>query len=68
MKTGLDRKKWMEKLGGEMKKKKGMKVIVGDFNFVMDTRLDKMGGNKMKGTEEKKEQTRWKEELGVVDV
>jgi exonuclease III len=68
VKTVLDRKKWMEKLGREMKKKKGMRVIAGDFNFVMDTRLDKMGGNKKRGTEGRKEQKKWEEELGVVDA
>ena len=68
VKTAVDRKKWMEKLGGEMKKKKGMKVIAGDFNFVMNTSLDKMGGNKKRGTEGKKVQKKWEEELGVVDA
>jgi hypothetical protein len=68
VKTALDRKKWMGKVGGEMRKKKGMRVIAGDFNFVMDTSLDKMRGNKKKGTEGKKEQKKWEEELGVVDA
>ena len=68
VKTPVDRKKWMEKLEREMKKKKGVRVIAGDFNFVMDTRLDKVGGNKKNGTEGRKEQNKWEEELGVVDA
>ena len=52
----VDRKKWMEKLREEMKRKRGMRVVAGDFNFVMDTKLDKTGGNKKKGTEGMKEQ------------
>ena len=59
----------MEKLEREMmKKKKGTRVIAGDFNFVMDTRLDKVGGNKKNSTEGRKEQNKWEEELGVVDA
>ena len=52
----VDRKKWMEKLREEMKRKRGMRIVAGDFNFVMDTKLDKTGGNKKKGTEGMKEQ------------
>ena len=68
VKTMVDRRKWMEKVGKEMKKKKGMRVIAGDFNFVMDTRWDKVGGNKKKGMEGKKEQRRWEMELEVIDA
>jgi hypothetical protein len=68
VKTALNRKQWMEKVGRKMKKKKGMRVIAGDFNFVMNTKLDKVGGNKKKGTEGRKEQKKWEEELEVVDA
>ena len=64
----VDRKKWMEKLREEMKRKRGMRVVAGDFNFVMDTKLDKIGGNKKKGTEGMKEQRIWEEELEIVDA
>ena len=63
-----DRPNWMEKVGKKMKKCKGMRVIAGDYNFVMDTNLDKTGGNKKKGTIGKEEQRRWEVDMGVVDV
>ena len=66
--TAKDRKKWMRKVGREMKRKEGLRVIAGDFNFVMDTSLDKIGGNKKRGTEGRNEQLEWERELEVTDA
>ena len=43
-------------------------MIAGDFNFVMDTNLDKIGGNKKKGMEGKQEQREWERDLEVFDA
>ena len=66
--VATDRKVWMRKVGERIKKKKGIRVVAGDFNFVMDTKLDKIGGNKKKGTEGRDEQRNWEVEMGVVDI
>ena len=58
----------MGRVGKEMKKNQGLRIIAGDFNFVMDTKWDKIGGNKNKGTEGRKEQRKWEMELGVRDA
>ena len=67
-KTAAYRKEWTGRAGKEMKKKKGLRIIAGDFNFVMDTKWDKIGGNKNKGTEGRKEQRKWEMELDVRDA
>ena len=54
--TAVARKTWMKKVGEVFEKKKGFKVMAGDFNCVTNTRLDKIGGNKKKGTEGAEEQ------------
>ena len=66
--VAVDRKRWMRELGKRMKKRKGITVIMGDFNFVMDTDLDKIRGNKRRGKEGHKEQEKWQNDLGVFDV
>ena len=63
----LQEQQWQEK-GEEFEKQKGFKVLAGDFNCVTNTRLDKIGGNKKKGTEGAEEQRVWENKLEVVDV
>jgi exonuclease III len=63
-----DRKKWMRERGEEMKNEKGMKMIAGDLNFVTNTAIDKIGGNKQRGTEGKNEEETWKQEMNMIDI
>ena len=66
--VATDRKKWMREVGKKIGKKQGYRIVMGDFNFVMDTKLDKIRGNKKKGTEGRKEQEEWEKEFGIFDV
>ena len=66
--NGLERQTWMKKVGKRMKKKKGMKMIAGDMNFVMDTRLDKIRGNPKRGTAGREQQQTWEREMNVTDI
>ena len=65
-----ERKTWMKKLQKKMEKRreKAHMAIMGDFNFVMDTKIDKRGGNSKRGMEGKKEQQDWERKLAVFDV
>ena len=63
-----ERKKWMKEMGKRMKKVKGRKMIAGDYNFIMDSKYDKIGGNANKGKEGKAEQKIWERELNVRDI
>ena len=49
VKTEVDRKKWMEKVGKEMKKKEGMRVVAVDFNFVWTPNGIKSGATARRG-------------------
>lgn len=62
------RKKWMRDFGKFLKTKQGHFIIGGDFNFVMDEQLDKIGGNKKRGTAGRQEQREWERELQVRDM
>ena len=63
-----EREEWMEEMERKMEQKKGYRVMVGDLNFVMDTKWDKIGGNKNRGMRGKKQQESWESNLGVRDV
>jgi endonuclease/exonuclease/phosphatase family metal-dependent hydrolase len=63
-----ERKKWLRDMGGRMRKEEGIRVVIGDLNFVMDTRWDKVNGNKSKGTEGREEQREWERDMELVDV
>ena len=58
----------MREIEERMKRHKGYKIIGGDFNFVMDTRYDKIGGNKKRGMDGKREQKNWEDNLEMDDV
>ena len=72
--NAAERKQWMGDVLDVMVNDKRMKmedvyyVMVGDLNFVKDTRWDKKNGNKTKGMEGKKEEEEWERVLGVRDV
>ena len=67
--TAKYRKEWLTTVGKTMKKTDGaIRVIAGDFNFIMDTKLDKIAGNKNKGMEGKAQQRIWESELEIHDA
>ena len=52
-----DRKKWLKDLGNEIRIDKGYTLIAGDFNFVIDTTLDKRGGKKQRNNRNNRTKT-----------
>ena len=63
-----DRVTWMKKVGGAIAAKNGPRMIAGDYNFVMDTAVDKIRGNKRNGMQGKEVQRHWENAFGVVDI
>ena len=52
-----NRKKWLRELGREIRQtNNGYRMIAGDFNFIMNIKLDKRGGRSDRGTAGRKEQ------------
>jgi exonuclease III len=65
---GNERVPWMKKMEKRLEGKQGVKLIPGDYNFVMDTKLDKIGGNAKNGTVGREQQLSWIKKLGVTDI
>ena len=52
-----EQKKWLRELGREISQtKNGYRMIAGDFNFIMNIKLDKIGGRSERGTAGRNEQ------------
>jgi exonuclease III len=63
-----ERMVWMNGMTLKIRNKNGLRMIAGDFNFVMNTKIDKIGGNMNKGTRGKGIQEGWEREFMVEDV
>ena len=57
-----------KKNGDEIRKDEGYTMIAGDFNFVMDTSIDKRGGRTNRGTIGSTEQKKWEKEFNITDI
>ncbi len=55
----------MGRAGKEMKKKKGLRIIPGDFNFVMGTKWDKIGGTQTNREQREEKSGRWTSAYGT---
>ena len=63
-----ERKAWLKNFGEVVRQEEGYKVIAGDFNFVMNPKLDKIGGSEKSGMIGAKDQEMWEREFGMSDV
>ena len=55
--NATERKKWMQTLGNKLQTYEGYTLVAGDFNFVMNTALDKRGGRASSGMSGRHEQS-----------
>lgn len=60
-----ERDTWMKKNRKEIQKLKGRKIVFTDTNGIINEELDKIGGDKNKGTETKKEEINWHQKIGI---
>ena len=56
--TQRRRAPWLKQLEEKVKPIQGMKLMAGDLNFVMDTKIDKIGGNQKNGMSGSADQTK----------
>ena len=63
-----ERKQWMMKLGGRINRDKEYMLILGNFNFVMDTSLDKRGGRPTSSMIGTREQKQWEHKFHITGV
>ena len=59
-----EEKKWLRELGREIRQtNNGYRMIAGDFNFIMNIKLDKTGVISDRRTAGSKEQKEWEKEF-----
>ena len=66
--NAFQRTTWINCLEPKLRQKEGYTIIAGDFNFVMDTTLDKCGGRDTSSMCGSKYQKRWERKLNLTDV
>ena len=61
-------KAWLGNVGEEARKEEGHKTMYGDFNFVLDPKLDKIGGSEKSGMIGATEQKTWERYFRTSDM